>query len=200
LRTSTYTTYVDRLCALVGISRDTLTSDEDAQFLGWFNKNVRGAWESFPWPELTRIEQRTPDANLVVALDQPGQAEIESVIELYKDNPLASASPRRVGWTLTSDGIQLVGQTSAESVYVYFRTVCPESTGLDGDTFPYLFLNYVVYAGYADWLLSDGQNDKYAQAVMVAGELLRDEIEKYERQQRFIPETSVRTHLTSRPL
>jgi hypothetical protein len=194
VRTATYATYKTRLCGLVGITESTLTDEELAQFLGWFNKNVRNAWESFPWPDLTRIEQRTPDADLLIAFEQPGETVIDTVIELYKDSPLARRLPRKVGWTLTHEGIKLIGPTVSDSVYVYFRTQCPESTGLDGDTFPYIFLNHVVYASLADWLLSDGQNDKYAQAVMVAGEMLKDEIDKYERQQRFVPEMTYTTH------
>ena len=195
-RTATYASWLTRLESLLGIEQGTMQTDEAAAALGFFNAAIRRAWDANYWIDNCLIEERTPDANLVIEWTQAGETEIAEVFEVYKTNPYATTLPGRVGYTLTRDGIQLVGPTEADPVWVYFRERCPTYTA--SDSFPYIFFEYVLKAAYADWLRSDGQNDKAAQADAQAEEILQREHDKLERQQHFVPPIAINTHLTSR--
>ena len=245
MRVGHYSDYLVRIAGLCGIASGSLLDEEKTQFNGWFTKHADGVWDQYPWPLTTVIEQRTPNANFVIALDQAGETEIDTVFEVYKTSPLIVSRPTRLPWTLTADGIQLIGQTAAVAVWVYYRRESPTFSGSDysasatyavGDyiyytntagkgnyylcisatsagqnpdtnavkwtrqELPYDFLEFVIHSAYADWLRSDGQNDKGAQADAQASEILATTVDKLERQQRFIPELTVQTHITSRPL
>lgn len=245
MRVGHYSDYLVRVSGIVGVASGSLLAEEKTQFNGWFTKAADRIWDQFPWPVTTDVEQRTPNSDYVIALDQSGQSVIDTVFEVWNGNPYISRLPSRVPWTLTNDGIQLLGQTTVTGVWVYFRRQCPQFSGADysasatyavGDSMyytntagkgnyylcavvttagqnpdstpaswtrqelPYDFFEYVIHSAYADWLRSDGQNDKAAQADAYAMELQMTATEKVERQQRFVPQLIVQTHLTSRPL
>ena len=48
---------------------------------------------------------------------------------------------------------------------------------------PYLFAEYLVQGGYADWLTQDGQTDKAAAVEGMCEQLLEMEADKLQRQQ-----------------
>lgn len=195
-RTSTYASWLTRFESLVGIEQGTLQADESLAVLGFFNKAIRRAWDANYWLDCCMIESRTPDANLLIDFLQASETEIAEVFSVWKTNPYSSPLPSRVGYTLTRDGIQLIGPTEADPVWVHYRERCPTYT--TSDSFPYIFFEYALHAAYADWLRSDGQNDKAAQADAQAEEYLQHEHDKLERQQVMLPPTAIYTHLTSR--
>lgn len=62
---------------------------------------------------------------------------------------------------------------------------------------PYMFLDYVVYASYADWLIIEGQAGKAVAMKGVADELLTKELERQELQMGVMMPTRYSTHVTS---
>lgn len=62
---------------------------------------------------------------------------------------------------------------------------------------PYMFLDYVVYASYADWLIVEGQAGKALAMKGVAEELLTKELERQELQMGVTMPTRYATHVTS---
>lgn len=127
MRVESYSNYLTRICGLTGQA-----TTADATILGtlngYFNRYMRQAWETTMWPDLCPIQSRTPSSSFI-SYEQSGQDEIDVVFEVYATNPLATAQPRRVGWTSIPDGIQLIGQTSDTAVYVHFRKRVPEYRG-----------------------------------------------------------------------
>lgn len=245
MRVGHYSDYLVRVAGICGITAGSLLDEEKTQFNGWFTKHANSIWDQYPWPSTTVCESRTPNSSYVIEYEQAGQNVIDTVLEVYDGSPYLANPSGRIPWTLTADGIQLIGQTTVTGVWVYYRKQCPEFTGADysasatyaaGDSMyytdaagkgnyyvcvsattagqnpdsnaakwtrqelPYDFLEYVIHSSYADWLRSDGQNDKAAQADAYAMDLQMTQTEKVERQQRFVPPLVVQTHLTSRPL
>ena len=67
-------------------------------------------------------------------------------------------------------------------------------------TIPYDFQDYVAHAAYANWLRSEGQDQKAAmQAATSAERILFSEADKLERQQGVLPPLRIRTHSTEYP-
>lgn len=62
---------------------------------------------------------------------------------------------------------------------------------------PEILFWYALYQSFADWLISDGQQDKAVGMYAIATEKLQDEFDRQERQMSSILPWQVSTHLTS---
>ena len=62
---------------------------------------------------------------------------------------------------------------------------------------PYAFLDYITYACYGDWLITEGQQAKSVAMMEYANTLFNQELEKQERQMGQPPPLRVATHLRS---
>ena len=62
---------------------------------------------------------------------------------------------------------------------------------------PYMFLDYVVYSSYADWLTIEGQTGKSQVMKGIADEILTKELERQELQMGVTMPTRFSTHVTS---
>ena len=62
---------------------------------------------------------------------------------------------------------------------------------------PYIFLDYVVYSSFADWLTIEGQVGKAGAMKLMADELLTKELERQELQMAVTMPTRYTTHVTS---
>lgn len=244
-RTSNYSDFLARVCALLGLDQTTLQASELANINALFIKNLRKIWRFTPWLDTMVLETRTPDVNFVIDYNQAAQTAIGEVLGVWDNNPLGTVSANSIGYVPTSTGLQLIGMTVAAPVWVRYTIRIPAFTGstysasstyasgvttyftsstgygnyytstgavLANQTpdtnpslwsvnvLPYTFLEYVAFATYADYLRSDGQQDKAYQADSQAEMILIDEYDIMQRQQRYIPTTYYNTHLTSRPL
>lgn len=89
----------------------------------------------------------------------------------------------------------------------FYKSIVATTAGQSPDTTPTswevlpiyeAFLQYAIYQSYADWLISDGQNDKAGGMYAVAKSKMDSEAEKIERQGGQVLPMKVSTHLTSR--
>lgn len=58
MRTVTFKSVLDRALKLSGIPVDEAQVDDVAMLTEFINMRLRTAWEAFPWPERTRLEER----------------------------------------------------------------------------------------------------------------------------------------------
>lgn len=63
-------------------------------------------------------------------------------------------------------------------------------------TIPYRFIDYCVYAAYADWLRNDGQNGKAAIQDSLANRALLKELDRLEREEGYNTQPVTTTHLS----
>jgi hypothetical protein len=94
----------------------------------------------------------------------------------------------------------------SDGVTNFWKCVVATSAGQSPDTnpdswelleIPEVFFNYAVYSSYADWLRMDGQTDKAASADALAQRKQDEESDKQERQQGWVQDMTVSTHVTS---
>lgn len=129
MRTSDYSDYLVRMGGLIGVDSANFTNQELSRLNGFFQKNIRKIWETTFWPEVCALESRTPNSSYVIDYEQASQTEIDVVLDVYSATPTTSTAPRRLGWILTPDGIQLTTVTSTSAVYVWFRKRVPRYSG-----------------------------------------------------------------------
>lgn len=129
MRTSDYSDFLVRMGGFIGVDSGNFTTQELTRLNGFFQKNIRKIWETTFWPEVCLLESRTPNASYAISYEQAGQTEIDVVLDVYSATPTTSSAPRRLGWILTSEGIQLTTATSTAAVWVWFRKRVPRYTG-----------------------------------------------------------------------
>lgn len=211
------------------------------------------------WGCLVQQTTNVPVSDLLIPWEQTGEDTIESVFEVYQSSPSGGYYPRKQGYLLTQDGIQMINGTFASyvdgvnvtsiygilpvnPVFLFYRKYPPTFTGstydgavtyseddqvyyVDGsgkgnyyrctvtsntgspETEPTeweviplytVFFQFCVYRAFADWLYSDGQQDKGNNMMQMAQLKLTDSIEVQERQMGDVLPTKVQTHVTSR--
>lgn len=214
------------------------------------------------WGNLVQQTSNVPLNDCVIAYDQTGESEIDTVFTVYATSPFTAQNPPLIGYDLTSDGIQLInatpwpntyyvsgvaqssvyGTVPANPVFLYYRKTCPRFRGdtfdatatyavddqiyftnSDSDSDYYRCLaatsagedpedtpskwevlpiydsmfEYCVFQSYADWLISDGQQDKAAGMYAIAKDRMDDQFDKQERQMGKVQPIRVQTHLTT---
>lgn len=98
--------------------------------------------------------------------------------------------------------------TNSASVMDFWKCTTATSAGQSPDTtaasweelkLPTVFLKFVTYASYADYLRMDAQSEKATGADARAEEMFALEADKLERQSGWLPPFKVQTHVTSQP-
>jgi hypothetical protein len=152
-RTETYARFLDRYQQLAGIV--TMDATQTATAQQFFNRNMRKAWESYEWPWSLVMEARTPSSG-IIAWEQSSETPIAEVFGVYTDNPFTASNWSPVSYTLTVDGIQLVGPNAPTGdVYVHYRSRVPLYTGAaySGAT-SYAVGDQVYYATTGDFYIA----------------------------------------------
>ena len=180
-RTAKYSDLQSNVQHLIGT--DTLLTTEINAINSFFRAWVRKGWNRANWPDICRVEQRTP---------------VSDVVEYEQTAQEANKFPYEVPYLLNHQGAVLLNTTSLTSVYVLYRQRIPDYSAYDGSsdsqTFPYRFFNYCVYGCYSDWLASEGQHEKSRMVKGQAEEAMQDELDILERQQRQQTATIFSTH------
>lgn len=128
MRTETYTKFVSRMQALMGV--DAANTTELAEWRQYFQRNMRYAWDFFEWPEVCEVEERVPDLGGYIALDEQGHEDIGEVLACFDGDPDGSDSVGDVPYRIVKDGLK-VTPGEYESVWVYFRRQMPEYNAAD---------------------------------------------------------------------
>lgn len=128
MRTETYTKYVSRMQALMGV--DAANTTELAEWRQYFQRNMRYAWDFFEWPEVCETEERVPDADGYVALDEQGDEAIGEVLACFDGDPDGEAAVNAVPYRIVKDGFKTT-PGAYESVWVHFRRQMPEYNAAD---------------------------------------------------------------------
>lgn len=96
--------------------------------------------------------------------------------------------------------------TSSTGYGDYYKCVVATTAGQSPDTTPDswellplwdTFFEYTVFQTYADWLISDGQQDKAAGMYSIAQSKMDDQLDKLERQSGQVLPIKVQSHLTA---
>lgn len=214
----------------------------------------------YVWGALVQQTTNVPISDLLVPWQQTGEETIEAVFDVYQASPYGSFYPRRQGYMLTQNGVQMIngafdtyvdgvnqnsiyGILPCNPVFLFYRRYPPVFNGSDysasatysvgnqiyftdssgnGNYYKCMtattagqspsttpnswsvipiytpFFQFLLYRSYADWLISDGQEDKAAKMYGLAETKLYDQIEVQERQMGDVLPLKVQTHVTSR--
>jgi hypothetical protein len=125
MRTTSYDKILLGVAARIGLDPNaTLQASTRASLTEYLNSRIAVAWEWDRWPELCRIEARTPQvsgAEYSLPYDQAGLEPLGEVFGIYLQDPDTTPSPKEVGYSLREDRILLDPDLAATDVWVHYR-------------------------------------------------------------------------------
>lgn len=152
MRTETYARFLDRYQQLAGIV--TMDATQIATAQQFFNRNMRKAWEAYEWPWSLDMDERTATAGLI-AWEQSGELPIAEVFGVYTANPYTASTYSAVSYTLTADGVMLIGPDSPATAFIHYRKQVPLYSGAAYDNATaYAVGTQVYYATTGDFYVA----------------------------------------------
>lgn len=127
---------------------------------------------------------------------------VDEVLRVSESDPYTASVPQEVPFRVlfesgSDNGVALLeGRSSTAPVWVKYRMTVADYTSSSTD-FPYVFSEYAIMGAYVDWLLADGQMEKANVASQRAENIIIQELDKLERQQRQFTFTQFTTYGTS---
>ena len=135
--------FTSNASASTGYFRPTISSDgSTTSYAGDTTKGI------YSWGNLLLQTTYVSPTSRYIPWRQTGEREIEAVFQVWKDSPVGARYPRKQGYELTADGIQIVGlagsntgviynnvpvyQTATQlPVFLHYRKTCPSFSGDD---------------------------------------------------------------------
>lgn len=171
-------TYTDLIALVQGLCGVDFATIEIPRILALINRRAKKAYNaSNYWQRYLKVgEERTVTSN-VVGFTQSGLNEIGTFLTIHRTAPFVSSSAQMFDFYVTSTGATLLAGTSApSSAFVTYKTAyTPAITALSTDI-PGEWFEYLAHGTYADFLRSEGQQEKAALADAEASEILTDEL------------------------
>jgi len=121
MRTETYTKYISRMQALLGV--DAASTTELAEWRQYFQRNMRFAWDFFEWPDVCETEEFVPDTNGFIAIEEGGNA-IGEVLAVFDGDPDGEDAVNDCAFRIVKDGLRIQPDTYS-SVWIYYRRQMP---------------------------------------------------------------------------
>lgn len=175
MTTRTYTDLIELIQGLCGVEFSTI---ELPRIVALINRRAAKAYRACDhWPRyLTVGEERTAAAS-VIPFTQSGLSEIGQFLRIHRTQPFASASAQELVFHVESDGAHMIdGGLSLTTAYVTYKQAYTPAISSTSTDIPGEWFYYIAYGTYADFLRSEGQQEKAALADAEANDELTDEL------------------------
>ena len=171
-------THADLISLIQGLCGVTFATIELPRINALINRRASKAYRaSNYWPRFLHIgEERTVTSD-VIGYTQAALDEIGVFLRIHRTAPFASASAQEYSYTVTAAGAKLVaGSLAPTSAFVTYKEAYTPTYGLASQDIPGEWFDYLAHGTYADFLRSEGQQEKAVIADVEAADLLTDEL------------------------
>lgn len=109
MRTVTFLSVFNRVVQLRGHDPATLplTDAMAGQTAYYIEQWIRRGWEKDFWPEWTKVDERTPDTNSLIAWEQTGKDALGEVQGVYPTEKMAYLEQNKLSVAIRDTGIEL---------------------------------------------------------------------------------------------
>jgi hypothetical protein len=184
MQTRTYADLFSLVEALCGVSFATI---EQPRIKALINKRAKKAFRaSNLWPRYLVVGEERAAVSGVIAYTEGTLRSIDTFMRIHKEAPFISRSAQEFEFMVTASGATLVsGALDPDSAWVTYKAQHDETYGdgsTDTTTVPAEWFEYIAHGTYADYLRSEGQQEKAALADAEAQEALTDELIRIDEQ------------------
>ena len=171
-------TYADLLSLTEGLCGVTFASIELPRIVSLMNRRAAKAYRaSNHWPRFLRIGEERAVSGSVIPFTESTLDDIGVFLRIHRTEPFSSASAQEFSYMVTSAGAKIVdGSLSPTSAFVTYKKAFTPSYSSTSTDIPGEWFDYIAYGTYADFLRSEGQQEKAALADSEATDILTDEL------------------------
>ena len=179
METRTYSDLLEIVQSLCGI--DAFATVELPRIKALINRRATKAYRATDyWPRFLHVGEERVVASSIIPYEESGLDQIDTFLMVHVTAPFVAASAQRYTFHVGATGATLVcGTESPASSFVTYKAVHDTiygSTGTDTTVVPKEWFDYLAHGTYADFLRSEGQQEKAALADAEAVDILIDEL------------------------
>jgi hypothetical protein len=187
MTTKTYSDLLSTIKSLCGVEFATI---ELGRINTLVNRRAKRAYRaSNNWPRFITVgETRTvtlPSSSKYVPYIEGPKSVIGIFLKINAVAPFTTTSPQDVNFHVDSNGANLITSTTQSSVFVTYKKVLTDvygdTTGMQAEV-PSEWFDYIAHGVYADYLRSEGQQEKSQVADAEASMILDDELIQVDQQ------------------
>lgn len=170
-------TYTDLIALIQGLCGVDFATIELPRIVALINRRAKKAYNASNfWPRFLHIGELRIVTSGVMPYTEDGLSDIGTFLRIHSSLPFYQSSAQDFVFTVTSSGASLVAGSTVESAYAtYKEAFSPAYTSTSTDI-PGEWFEYLAHGTYADFLRSEGQQEKAALADVEANEILLDEL------------------------
>ena len=171
-------THADLISLVQGLCGVTFASIELPRINALINRRASKAYRaSNYWPRFLHVgEERTVTSD-VIGYNEGVLDDIGVFLRIHRTAPFASASAQEFSFMVTADGATLVaGSLAPTSAFVTYKEAFTPAYTAASEDIPREWFDYLAHGTYADFLRSEGQQEKAVIADAEAADLLTDEL------------------------
>lgn len=171
-------THADLISLVQGLCGVTFASIELPRINALINRRASKAYRaSNYWQRFLHVgEERTVTSD-VIGYTEGVLDDIGVFLRIHRTAPFASASAQEFSFMVTSAGATLVaGSLAPTSAFVTYKEAFTPAYTAASEDIPGEWFDYLAHGTYADFLRSEGQQEKAVIADAEAADLLTDEL------------------------
>lgn len=171
-------THADLISLVQGLCGVTFASIELPRINALINRRASKAYRaSNYWQRFLHVgEERTVTSD-VIGYTEGVLDDIGVFLRIHRTAPFASASAQEFLFMVTSAGATLVaGSLAPTSAFVTYKEAFTPAYTAASEDIPGEWFDYLAHGTYADFLRSEGQQEKAVIADAEAADLLTDEL------------------------
>ena len=184
MQTRLYSDLYALIQAMLGMS---LSVVESVRIKALINRRAQRAYRaSNYWTRFLKVSEQRDVVDGIIAYEQFQMPTIDTFLRIYLQPQFRGRGGQEFEFAVTSTGASLISCEDASGVaFVTYKATMPiyygDSSYEDSDI-PYEWFQYIAHGVYADYLRSEGQQDRAAIAELEANEILTDELMRLDEQ------------------
>jgi hypothetical protein len=183
MTTKTYSELLDQIKSLCGVEFATI---ELPRINALINRRAKRAYRaSNNWPRFITVGQSRAVTSKNVPYAEGALDTIGTFLKIQAVAPYTTTSPQDFNFYVDSAGAKLITSTNPSEAFVTYKKVLNdvygETTGMQ-PLVPSEWFDYIAHGVYADYLRSEGQQEKSQLADSESAMILNDELVQIEQQ------------------
>ena len=165
----------------------SLSVVESLRVKALINRRAQRAYRaSNYWTRFLKVSEARNVIAGTIAYEQIGASTIDTFLRIHLYPQSGGRGSQEFEFTVTSAGASLILYETASGVaFVTYKAAMPIYYGdssYEESNIPYEWFQYIAHGVYADYLRSEGQQDRAAIAELEANEILTDELIRLDEQ------------------
>lgn len=184
MQTRLYSDLYALIQAMLGMDLSVI---ESIRVKALINRRAQRAYRATNyWTRFLKVSEQRDVIDGVIPYNQFQMPTIDTFLRIYLQPQFRGKSSQEFEFAVTSTGASLLSYEAASGIaFVTYKASMPNYYGensYEDSNIPYEWFQYIAHGVYADYLRSEGQQDRAAIADLESNEILTDELMRLDEQ------------------